>query len=273
MRFAVSRLHGGLQLEQAAAQLAAVLGARLGVSIDVRVLDDYARLLDAVLDGEAEVAWLPPFTLARATTRGAEVAALCERKGRLVYRSALVVHVASPIRSVEDLRGARAAWTNASSAAGYVVPRAYLRERGVDPDELALEELHGSNAAACGAVYGGDADVAACYVSEAAADDLAVAQQEIEATLGPEMGRRLRPIGVTPPIPADGIVLAASVPPAERIRARAALLDLHAAPEGADALRALMQADRLVPVTDAVMRMFGRLSQLATGRDEDVTMG
>jgi phosphonate transport system substrate-binding protein len=272
LAFGLSRQHAGLHLDEAATAFCAALGRRLGIVVEAKILDDYARLLDALLDSQVALGWLPPFMLACAGVRGAEVAALCERRGRLVYRSTLVVHVDSPIRDLPSLRGARAAWTNASSAAGYVVPRAYLREAGVDPDDLALEQFYGSNAAACGAVFAGDADVAACFVSDAATSDPALVQRELETTLGSPMGSRLRAIGVTPAIPADGIALAPTLPAPTRVQLRQTLLELHGAEGGKAAIAALMQADRLAPATDEVMRMFARLSSLATGGDDDETV-
>jgi phosphonate transport system substrate-binding protein len=272
LRFGVSRLHGGVHVSESSRAFAAVIAKQLGVTAAVVEADDYAQLLDELLEGRVELGWLPPFTLARASQRGAEVAALCERKGRLLYRSGFVVHVGSPVKTVEDLRGARAAWTNASSAAGYLVPRAHLRQRGVDPEDLATEDFYGSTSAACGAVYAGDADVATCYLSEQAAHDPAEARKELTTALGDMIGQRLRILDVTAPIPPDGLAFARSLAAPARARLRTVLLELHQTAEGAQAMMALLQSERLAAATDEASRMLAHLTAFVSGHDDDVTV-
>jgi phosphonate transport system substrate-binding protein len=272
LRFGISRLHGGLRLEASSQAFAALLGQSLAVPASVTVTEDYPRLLDALLDGQVELAWLSPFSLARALQRGADLAVLCERRGRLLYRSGLVVHVDSPIKRVDELRGARAAWTNASSAAGYFVPREHLRQHGIDPDDLAMEMFYGSTSASCGAVYAGDADLATCYLTDQAASDPELARKELEHALGPVMGPRLRLLDVTAPIPPDGLAFSPKLPQPARARMRTALLGLDARPGGPHALSELLDAERLDSPTDQAMRMLAELATLVSGRNDDVTV-
>ena len=59
---------------------------------------------------------------------------------------------------------------------------------------------------------------------------------------------------MTGPIPPDGLLAGAHVEPALAQRVAEALLRLHETAEGAEVLRGLIQADRLVRPGEAVMR-------------------
>jgi phosphonate transport system substrate-binding protein len=259
----VSRLHGGTHLESAAQAFAAVLGRELDCATRVQIADDYPSLSAALLAGTAHVAWLPPLPLARVVQEGGVLAALAERRGQLSYRSAILVQRGAPIAEVRDLRGARAAWSNPSSAGGYLMPRAHLAEQGLDLSSLAGERFYGATAACCAAVVAGEADFATCYVSDAAGSDEHTRAAELTGTLGAEVSAALRVLTVTPPIPPDGIVLSARLEATRRAALRTVLLELDRAPGGSEALRALLQAERLAPATYESMRLLTRLSAAA----------
>ena len=69
----------------------------------------------------------------------------------------------------------------------------------------------------------------------------------------------LRVLDVTAKIPPDGFVVARAVDDARVQAIRTALLSLHARADGAAALAALLQADRLVAVPAALVRDLQRL--------------
>jgi len=257
--FGVSRQHGGARLEEAAHLFAGLLAEQLGKTASLRIADDYPNLLDAVLTGETDVAWMPPLPLARAVQSGAILACLTQRRGQLTYRSALLVRTAAKVENILHLRDARAAWTNPSSAGGYLIPRASLAEHGLSPARLVSEVFFGSTAAACDAVITDQADLATCYVSHAAATDALVAERELAHTLGPRANSQLRVLAITGAIPPDGIVLASQLPATERAQLRTALLELYRAPGGPEALSGLMHAERLASPTYDAMRLLTRL--------------
>jgi ABC-type phosphate/phosphonate transport system substrate-binding protein len=263
--FGISRLHGGPRLEDAAQAFSMVMAEATGRAPDLLVTDHYEELLSGVLAGRCHFAWMPPLTLARAIHGGGVLACISQRRGRLVYRSAFVVRFDSPYTDLPSLRGARAAWTNASSAGGYIIPRAMLAEHGVHPGTLGSETFFGSVADACAAVRSREADVATCYVSNDAAADLLVAQHEIARTLGVGAGTELRVVGVTPLIPPDGFVISGLVEPVFRARLRTSLAEVHRLEGGIEALAQLAQAERLVQPTLESMRLLTQLSAMASG--------
>jgi ABC-type phosphate/phosphonate transport system substrate-binding protein len=246
-------------------RLASALCKLLGVQVTAVQRDGYQDLLDGFLSGELDVAWLPPLLHAQASARGAQALAVPVRAGSLTYRSALLVAPGAAVHDVHDLRGVRAAWVDRFSASGYHFPRLELERCGVSlAQALRTEMFHGSTVRAAAAVAAGEADLCACFVTEAGRD-LFHAQADLGRALGP-LAERLRILHVTGPIPPDGLLAGAAVPPALAQRVADALLHLHETAEGAEVLRGLIQADKLVAPTEAVMRS---LEVWSTGQAAD----
>src|SRR5207237_3225171 len=107
----------------------------LGKLVEVSVAQSYDALGKDVLSGKLDAAWAPPFVCARLEAMGTRVAARGVRQGSAVYRGALVCRVNKPL-SLERLEGAKAAWVDRDSVAGYLLPLALLRTRGMDPSKV-----------------------------------------------------------------------------------------------------------------------------------------
>jgi len=235
-------------------RLASALASLLGQPVTAVQRDGYEDLLDGFLAGELDVAWLPPLLHARASARGGQALAVPIRAGSLTYRSALLVAPGAACSDVHELHGVRAAWVDRFSASGYHFPRLELERCGVLlADALRTEVFHGSTVRAASAVAAGEADLCACFVTDSAGRDRFHAQADLGRALGP-LAERLRILHVTGPIPPDGLLAGKHVERALAQRVADALLALHESAEGAEVLRGLIQADRLVAPTEAVMR-------------------
>lgn len=264
LTFGVSRSHAGHDLDAGARRFADALAARLGRKVGATVTRDYEQLLEGLLVGGISIAWLPPLGHTRAAARGAPLACVSQRHGALTYRAALLVRADSHRTGVRALHGVRAASANPNSASGYLFPQLHLLAAGVDPRyDFAGERFYGSAANACRAVADGEADLCACYVSDAAGaareDNWRLGHLELRQTLGDAVAAPLRILDVTDPIPPDGVVLAPPLDGRVQAAARDALLSLHTDPRGAEALARLMQAERLMPVTGDVVKIIARL--------------
>src|SRR5690349_20656551 len=73
-----------------APRLEKYLARALGKLVEVSVASTYDGLGKDVLAGKVDAAWAPPFVCARLEAMGARVAARGVRRGRAVYRGALV---------------------------------------------------------------------------------------------------------------------------------------------------------------------------------------
>jgi phosphonate transport system substrate-binding protein len=263
----LSKNHAGANLEAWPAVLSRGLAAGLGSPVEAVLADDYERLLDQVLGGAVDVAWLPPLLHARAAEKGARLVALPQRGGWLTFRSALLVRKEDPVASPGALRGVRVAWRDRASASGYLFPRIELAALGATPEKaFSSEKFYGSVVDAAQAVAAGAADLCTCWVSDPAARDSKRAMAEVEKALGPVLAAKLRVLHVTDPIPPDGLVVGAGVAEPERAAIATALLGLHTTPDGRKALETVFQAERLAPVNDALLRSLRTWAEAAAAR-------
>ncbi len=249
--FGISRSHGGVQVEEGARKFAERLGARAGLPVELRVERDYQDLFDALTTGRVTLAWLPPLLYARAAVDGLTLAAVPERAGGLLYRSAILVARAAPFRSAAELRATRAAWVDQNSASGYMFPRQYLVGVGVT---FSTETFHGSPNVAAQEVTAGRADLSTCPVP---GNDAKQASRGVRDVLG-ATAKMLRVLAVTDAIPPDGLVFSPDSTDSVKQQLASALLEMHEDEAGLLAMRLLFNAERLLGSTDATARMFRR---------------
>jgi phosphonate transport system substrate-binding protein len=262
----ISRNQAGAGADSGSALLARALSVGLGSPVHALVAEDYEQLLQQCLAGAVDLAWLPPLLHAKAAERGARLVALPQRGGWLSFRSALLVRKDHPPVAPGALRGVRVAWRDPASASGYLFPRIELATLGATPDKaFSNEKFYGSVVDAAQAVASGLADLCTCYVSDPAARDPERARAEIAKALG-SVAAQLRVLHVTDPIPPDGFVVAAQVREDERAAISAALLALHTTTEGKKALEQVLQAERLAPVNDALLRSLKSWAEAAAAR-------
>jgi phosphate/phosphite/phosphonate ABC transporter binding protein len=129
-------------------------------------VESYTALVEAMRAGAMDIAWLPPVIAIRAAEIGrAMPLAMPVRHGVSTFHAALFSRADSRFRELRDVFGARAAWVDKSSAAGYLVVRASLRARGLGfENAFRSEAFVGSHDAVAKAVQSGEADVGATYV-------------------------------------------------------------------------------------------------------------
>jgi len=146
-------------------ELTTWLSARTGLAIAPRMALSYVELERMARSGQAHLAWLPPLVYLRLEKERQVVHLVkSERAGHATFHAAMIVRSDSPIRSLEMLRGSRAAWVDRWSASGYVIPRATLAGRGLAPRDLFREErFYGSHEAVVGAVLSGRANIGGTY--------------------------------------------------------------------------------------------------------------
>lgn len=199
-------------------RLCRALGQGLGTTVEPVQTRSYAELLKTLDDGAIELAWLPPVVALHAQQVGLGAPLLAPvRGGSATFHTALFVRDASAVQSDADLAGARVAWVDRESAAGYAVVRAALRAKGHDLGRLfASESFEGSHQAVVQAVMDGTADVGATYLHRAPGGAVRSAGWGDAA---------MRSVFEHGPIPADVLATAADCEPKLAARVAAALLD------------------------------------------------
>ena len=203
---------------EAHAQVEAAFAEALGIRCDVWCYFDYAELVEALSDREVEFAWLPPVAYVRARrVQMARLLLTVERSGKATYASALLAH-RSLGKRIEDLSQVRAVWVDPWSAAGYLMPLALLRSKGLEPSQVfSSQAFLGSHEAVLDALVSRSADVGATHCT--VGDDGSILRSPWEA------GEDLVVLGVSGPIPGDTFCSAPKVSANLRRMVCGALLD------------------------------------------------
>jgi phosphate/phosphite/phosphonate ABC transporter binding protein len=107
-----------------------------GLRIELRHLEGYGDIVEAISGGQADLALLPPlaYVQARESTPELEPLAHTLIDGKTTYSAYLFVRRDSPYTSAGDLRGARVAFVDELSTSGFLFPYAALLDAGVDPE-------------------------------------------------------------------------------------------------------------------------------------------
>ncbi len=146
-------------------RFARALEEAAGLDVHVFEAPTYGELAAAMARGDVDVAWLPPIPFIALERKGVAEGLVSQRRaGRAEFHAVLVVGVGSPIQTLEELQGTRAAWVDPYSASGYVVPRIELDARGIDPRAaFSAERFFRSHSEVVRAVIEGRADVGATF--------------------------------------------------------------------------------------------------------------
>ncbi|MBI5531288.1 MAG: PhnD/SsuA/transferrin family substrate-binding protein [Deltaproteobacteria bacterium] len=229
----------GVVTRPAVTDFCAALSSIMGVEVSAGAFPDYLALLEAMNEGQADLAWLPPVVALRSASQGSTIPlALPIRGGTAWFSAALFTRGDSAITDLQYLRGARVAWVDPQSASGYLVIRAWLRSQGLElKDVFSQEHFLGSHESVVEAVMRGDADVGATYAH--LGEDM---QWVRSAGWG---ANPVRVLALAGPIPSD--VVAASVRlPVPVIRYIRDILVRHMTPDLRRACASLLQAEGFI---------------------------
>jgi phosphonate transport system substrate-binding protein len=203
IRFGLSPALGVATARAQGERVAAWLGRRLAREVRPVVFGDYQALVDAIAEGEVDLAWMPPISFVRAAERGSGVIALAERYGRATYESAIVVRADSPIVEVAQLRGRSLAFVDRDSASGYLFAADLIGQELGPPDAvLAEQHFQGSHRAVCDAVRRRWVDAGTTYVVRDAEGRIVYAGW---LDLSASADAPLRVLATTSAIPCDAI--------------------------------------------------------------------
>jgi phosphate/phosphite/phosphonate ABC transporter binding protein len=244
LRLGISPAHGSQRARQSGERVAQELSRRLSRPVRTVVLGDYEALVDSLIASDLDLAWMPPLALVGALDRGAGVLAVASRAGATAYNAAVIVHTDSPLRRLEDVGAATAAFVDQRSASGYVFAVAgMVLALGAERVRALKPHFHGSHRAVCEAVANRWVDIGATY---------AVVRGEGEVTkaawpeLLPDRAAEIRALWMSGPIPSDCMAHRPHLPERVATAVRDALLGLAGEPEGAELLRDVFGAETFV---------------------------
>lgn len=236
------------QVMQNAQPIVEILRRQLGMEVQPFVATDYTGVVEALRVNKLDIAFLTPASYVLAKNEAnVKVVLKSERKGIPFLYAAIITRADSGIKTLDDLRGKSFAFGDSLSTTGNIIPRRMFKERGIDPVRDFKQVLYsGGHDATVLAVLNRKVDAGATYANSPDSNDTAW----MRYLKNSEDVKKIRAIAFSEPIPADNLVVSASLDEAVAKKIEAIFVELSRDPEGKKMLRDLYQIDGFVPATD-----------------------
>lgn len=118
------------------APLGKYLEKELDIPVQFTPVVDYAASVEALAAGKLDMVWYGGFTHVQARRRTNGTAyAIVMREEDLNFRSKFITGVTSGIDRLQDLKGKTFAFGSVSSTSGHLMPRYFLQQEGVIPEQ------------------------------------------------------------------------------------------------------------------------------------------
>lgn len=233
--------------------LAAYLEERLGRPVDLVVPEDYDGIIEAMLEGEVELAYFGPVSYTIAADRAAGGAfeivpfAARMRDGGTTYRSVVIAGTNSGIADIAEIEGSGIdlAYGDPSSTSSHMAPRYMLLEAGVtEGDDYS-------------AVFLGKHDLVAEAVANGQVPVGALSRVIYERLLreGTLSESDVRVIATTEALPQYPWTMRSDLTPELREAIRSAFLGLQKGSPWMDAVLLPFGADGFAPIEDGDYRV------------------
>jgi phosphonate transport system substrate-binding protein len=107
-----------------------------GAEVRFTPVTDYAAVVEGLATNKIDLAWLGGFTFVQAKLRtGGQALPIVQRAEDEKFTSKFIVPVASPVKTLGELKGKTFAFGSPSSTSGHLMPRHFLMRDGIDPDK------------------------------------------------------------------------------------------------------------------------------------------
>src|SRR5215472_8525747 len=141
------------------------LSKELGVPVKLRIVADYAGVIEGQRGGQIHIGYYGPASYARAYVTGVKIepfAVEVASDGSKAYHSVFYVKKDSPYQKIEDLKGKNLGLVDPNSTSGNNVPRFVLDKMKIDPETFFSKVVYtGSHENAIIALQQGTVDIAA----------------------------------------------------------------------------------------------------------------
>lgn len=115
--------------------LADYIGNATGREVELTVPTNYAAVVEALVGGSVDIAYLGGFTYVQASARTSAVPLVQREKDRN-FHSVFITAADSPIQSLGDLVGHSFAFGDVNSTSGHLMPEYFMREARVAPEVI-----------------------------------------------------------------------------------------------------------------------------------------
>lgn len=149
--------------------LAQYLSGRLGRPVHLRTVDSWEGLAKSLANGETDIALMGPWGYVLANHfADAQVVSTILYQGKPEYFALIVTHPDSGLHSIQDLVGPKGkgrtfAFGDKGSTSGYLIPRHFFMQQGVDPEKHFSRVIYTKHQAIQTQVTAGQLDAGADY--------------------------------------------------------------------------------------------------------------
>jgi len=211
-----------------------LLSEYLGCSMVFHIFPDHETVKAELEAGNVDLAMLNArdYLLLEYTLKLVPLFVPVYEEGGAYYRSAFIVRTDSGIKSLNELEGKTIAYTTQESLYGYLLPRAFLSEKGYNPDGLFRETLFIGPSASdvIKVIYNREAEVGVIW-----ADEKGDARQLVADEIT-DIWDAIEIIDYTPEIPDSVFVLSPDVSDGLREKLQIAIRQVSKDEKGKEAL-------------------------------------
>ena len=123
------------EMNRSLSKLADYLSEKTDLKVEYVPSVDYAALVTAFERGEIQLAWFGGLTGVQARNVVPEAEAIAQRPMDEEFHSVFIAGADTNINSLEDLKGKSFTFGSESSTSGHLMPRYYLMEAGINPEQ------------------------------------------------------------------------------------------------------------------------------------------
>ncbi len=216
--------------------LGAYLEQQLGMPVEFVPVADYAAVVEAIAAERIDLAWLGGFTFVQTRLKTGNAVPLVQRAEDEKFTSKIIS--ADPaVHSLQDLKGKTFAFGSVSSTSGSLMPRYFMLQDGIKPEEFFSRIAYsGAHDATAAWVQAGKADGG---VLNASVWDKLVAAGKVDTD-------KVKVIATTPPYFDYNWTVRGTLDPALRDKLKAAFLALDPANPEHKAILDLQAASRFI---------------------------
>ncbi len=143
--FGVIPVAGATSIKDTFGGLAKYLEKQLGVKVKMQTASDYAGIIAAMQFKKVDIAYFGPKSYVEAAKRaGAEAVAteVDAESGLPGYYGMIITKKGSGLKTLEDIKGKKWAFTSSHSTSGTLVPTVMFSKKGIDPQKYFSKVLY-----------------------------------------------------------------------------------------------------------------------------------
>ena len=164
LTFGVIPVAGSTSMKENFGPLTKYLEDQLGIKVEMKLAGDYTGIITGMQHKHIDVAYLGPKSYVEAAKRANAEAIAVEvdgESGLPGYRGTIITKKGSGLKSLEDIKGKKWAFTSSQSTSGTLVPTVMFSKKGINPKKYFSKVLYsGGHEASILSVKAGKVDAA-----------------------------------------------------------------------------------------------------------------